>query len=376
VNLDKDKPGFQKTVLVNALHAKAGGGITYLRNTLPLFAADSGIALHLCLHEDQQGLFPLDEGKITVHLMSFKLGFWRSQIREQLEIPRLARKIGADVVFSPANYGPLMAPGQVILLRNALNVASVERRALKMAYWAIVSLGTALSLMTCKRAMAVSDYARKAASCGLSGLVSGKVSIVHHGVGEGFSPPELDDTRDSFLLAVSDIYVQKNLETLIHAFSILCAEKPGLSLRIAGRPVDEDYYRRLQKIVSEKGLEKRVEFLGQVSREDLADLYRRCAVFVFPSLVETFGNPLLEAMACAAPIACSNAAAMPEVLGDAGLYFDPRDAAAMARVIARLLSDADLCCDLAKKALARSKMFTWERCASKTLDVLKQVAGR
>ena len=361
-------------VLVNGLHAKTGGGVTYLRNVLPLLAGDPEVKVHLCVHEDQRPLLPEDLGGVTVHFLSFKSGFWRLQFREQVEVPRLARRIGAHVTFSPANYAPLTAPNSVILLRNALSVAFVERRPVKLAYWAAVYLGTALSLMVCRRAIAVSDYARRSAGGALLRLVGKRIIVVPHGVGAIFSPPEGDSRREKFLLSVSDIYVQKNLKNLLYAVARLRASHPDITLKIAGRPIDAHYFKSLKRRVRRDGLEGCVEFLGYVPPEDLVDLYRRCAVFVFPSSVETFGNPLVEAMACGAPIASSNTAAMPEVLGDAAAYFDPADIKDMAGVLDGLLNDADWRRDLGEKALVRSRDFSWQQTAARTLEVLKQAA--
>ena len=361
-------------ILVNGLHAKTGGGVTYLRNVLPLLAGDPEVKVHLCVHEDQRTLLPEDLGGVTVHVLSFKSGFWRLQFREQVEVPRLARRIGAHVTFSPANYAPLAAPNSVILLRNALSVAFVERRPVKLAYWAAVYLGTALSLMVCRRAIAVSDYARRSAGGALLRLVGGRIIVVPHGVGPIFSPPEGASRREKFLLSVSDIYVQKNLKNLLYAMVRLRASHPDITLKIAGRPIDAHYFASLKRRVRRDGLEGCVEFLGYVPPEDLVDLYRRCAVFVFPSSVETFGNPLVEAMACGAPIASSNTAAMPEVLGDAAAYFDPADIKDMAGVLDGLLNDAGLRRDLGEKALVRSRDFSWQQTAARTLEVLKQAA--
>ena len=139
------------TVLFNALHSKSGGGLTYLNNILPWMARDRDIDLHLCIHEDQRVHLPDPLENITVHSLNFQQGFWRLLIREQIDIPRLAKRIGADVTFSPANYGPLLAPNSVVFLRNALSVAFVERRLVQLGYWALVYLGTFLSLLVSPR---------------------------------------------------------------------------------------------------------------------------------------------------------------------------------------------------------------------------------
>ena len=357
-------------LLVNGLHAKTGGGVTYLRNMLPLLAAAEDVDLHLCLHDGQAGLSADVLDGVTVHRLAFKSGFWRLPIAEQIHVPRLARRIGADVTFSPANYGPLMAPNTVILLRNALGVAFVERRPLKMAYWALVTIGTGLSLMACRRAIAVSKFAWRQA--GVIPWSRHRITVIPHGVSAAFSPGTGE--REGFLLAVSDLYVQKNIENLIEALARLRETRPDIELKIAGRPVDRHYEATLHNLIGRLGLEDRVRFLGTVSEADLLQLYRRCAVFVFPSTVETFGNPLLEGMASGAPIASSNAAAMPEVLGDAATFFDPSSIDGMAAALEFLLDDGELRRDLSAKAAERAHQFSWQKTAEATLAVIRDAA--
>jgi glycosyltransferase involved in cell wall biosynthesis len=359
-------------LLVNGLHSKSGGGITYLTNILPQLAADPDIEVHLCVNEDQRELMSAHLNSISVHLLSFRSSFWQRLLREQLELPLLARRLGVDVTFSPANYGPVGVPNSVILLRNALSVAFVERRPVKLMYWLLVYLGTALSLLVCRRAIAVSNYARRSAGGGLLHFVADRIAVIPHGVSGIFSPPSADAKRDDFLLAVSDIYVQKNLKNLLLAIDKLRVRHPGIRLKIAGRPIDEDYFASLQRLVSELELGRHVEFLGAVPQSELAKLYRTCAVFVFPSSVETFGNPLVEAMACGAPIASSNTAAMPEVVGDAALFFDPADVEGMAEVLDRMLKDHAVCHDLSLKAAQRAQEFSWVKTAQRTLGVIKE----
>ena len=363
-------------VLINAIHAKSGGGVTYLRNILAPLAERHDLELHLFLHKDQFDLYyPLPEG-VRLHLMEFHPGFLQTLIWEQAALPLLARVMSADVTFSPANYGPLLAPNPVIVLRNSLAVVGKETRLTKRLYWAALTLMTAASLSTARRAIAVSEYARKTLTFGTSRLTRKRVRVVHHGIKTSFTPSRRKSPAAPYLLVVADLYVQKNLHTTLEAMSLLTAEFPDLTLKIAGKAVDQEYFEELRAKVNTLGLETTVEFLGPRSTEELVRLYQDCRVFVFPSTVETFGNPLVEAMASGAAIATSNTAAMPEVTGEAGLYFNPLNAKEMASQIARLLKDEPLRHDLRVKALNRAKSFSWEITANKTADILVEAAGR
>lgn len=367
-------------VLINALHAKSGGGVTYLRNMLPRLAHDPRLELHLFLHEDQYALFaPIDE-RVRLHLLDFEPGLRSLMLWEQVSLPVVARVMAADVTFSPANFGPLCAPNPVIVLRNALAVAGTEKRLIKRLYWAGLGALTAVSLIGCRRAIAVSDYARRHLTHRLGARIRRKTVVVHHGVDPMFSPGPVADAEtaadEPFLLAVADLYVQKNLHTLIAALARVRVRHPGIRLKIAGRRIDEGYFSILEAAIAHHGLQDCVIFLGERPPSELVQLYRNCTVFVFPSTVETFGNPLAEAMACGAPIVSSNAAAMPEVVGDAALQFDPLGEADMADRILQVLEDKALAATLARRGVARAARFTWERAAAATAQVLVDAAGR
>lgn len=363
-------------VLINALHAHSGGGITYLFNMLPRLADDSRIDLHVLLHSDQRARFEPFDSRVTVHEVEFPHAFWWRLVWEQAKLPAFARRLGIEVTFSPANFGPLFAPGRVILLRNAVAVGRTERRFFKRLYWLALTVVTAISVLRSNHVIAVSQYARDALTRGLPRSAQSGVSIVHHGVDPRFSPGPAEPLDPPFILAVGDLYVQKNFETLIEAFARVTRSQPRLRLKIAGRALDTGYSEQIRKTVARLGLQEWVEFLGQVDRGELISLYRHCLVFAFPSTVETFGQPLAEAMACGAPIVSSNTAAMPEVVGDAALFCDPTDARQMSDRILQLIADRPRREELKTKARARARHFSWDVTAQRTADILIATAQR
>jgi glycosyltransferase involved in cell wall biosynthesis len=357
-------------VLINALHAKSGGGVTHLRAILPYLVDDPRLEIHLVFHPSQIiNLEPIPAG-VHVHdmeLLRVHDGYLRILWWEQFRLPLLARRIGARVTFSPANFGSLLAPRPVIMLRNALEVGRRDWRPRRWVYWLVLTLMTMASLLRARRAIAVSHYARRALSFGLA---RHRISVVPHGVDPAYSPPPAGAKRREFLLAVGDIYVQKNYLTLIEALAIARRTHPDLTLKIAGANVGDEYPAQVMNAIRRLGLGDAIELLGSIDRDRLASLYRDCAMLVFPSTAETFGHPLVEAMASGAPIACSNRAAMPEILGDAGLYFDPLDPEDMAAAIGKLIDDPDLAARLSIAARERAQRYSWEKAAKETADIL------
>jgi glycosyltransferase involved in cell wall biosynthesis len=122
-------------------------------------------------------------------------------------------------------------------------------------------------------------------------------------------------------------------------------------------------------------LEESVTFTGFVSNDDLVGLYNASAALVLPSFNEGFGLPVVEAMACGLAVAASRAGSLPEVLGDAGVYFSPADTDEMARVLGELLADSRLRGELATRGLQRAGQFNWTTAARQTVELFEEMIG-
>ena len=117
-----------------------------------------------------------------------------------------------------------------------------------------------------------------------------------------------------------------------------------------------------------------IRHLHYLSPAELAAVYRQAEIFVFPSIYEGFGFPLLEAMTAGVPSIAARSSSLPEVGGDAALYFDPLDSDELERLLERLLDDSALRRDLSERGRARAALFRWDSAAQKTLDVLRKAA--
>ena len=179
-----------------------------------------------------------------------------------------------------------------------------------------------------------------------------------------------------FVLYVGDLQPRKNHIGLIEAFSRLIKTKPQLPHRLIITGQDTWFGGRVREAAKNSGVGDRISFTGFVSDEDLLRLYNACDCFVFPSLYEGFGIPILEAMACGRAVACANTSAMPEVADGAGLLFDPSQPDEIARAIRDILIDGELRSRMERLGLQRAAGFSWQKSAQLTLQVYEQVAGR
>ncbi len=213
-------------------------------------------------------------------------------------------------------------------------------------------------------------------------LVKRKIHVVYPGVPSWAAPVDdgaaLRAVRERlalparFLLYVGMIEPRKNLATLVDAFAR--AHLGGVGLVIAGRTgwMSSAIFEQVRRLA----LEHLVTFAGFVPDEDLPALYSAAEAFVFPSVYEGFGLPVLEAMACGAPVICSNASSLPEVAGDAAVLLPPRDADSWARAMVEIVGNPGLKRDLGERGLRRSARFTWRAAADQTRRLLREVADR
>ena len=176
-----------------------------------------------------------------------------------------------------------------------------------------------------------------------------------------------------FVLFVSSMWPYKNTEGLLRAFAHARAELGDRQLAIVGPIRDEKYGAALHALVTELGIDGDVVFVGGVPLEETVRFYRAADVFVYPSFNETFGLPILEAMACGCPVVTSDTSAMPETAGGAAVLASPGDPASIGRAMLEAIGGRD---QLRQAGLRRAGQFTWGMTAASTLDVYREAAER
>lgn len=179
-----------------------------------------------------------------------------------------------------------------------------------------------------------------------------------------------------FIIYVGGLAPHKNISGLLDGFA-MAADKPGMEdihIALVGDPGGDGFHSNydtlLQKVKNDPRLHARVHFTGYVSDEDLVLLYSSALAVALASFSEGFGLPAIEAMSCGLPVLASTAGSIPEVVGDAGIYFDPSNVNQIADAIYQVATDRHVVADLREKALARSSQFTWQNAARLTIDHL------
>jgi glycosyltransferase involved in cell wall biosynthesis len=291
---------------------------------------------------------------------------------EQLLLARLAGSEGVDLVHSLASTAPVWGR-----FRRVVTVHDLIYARFPEAHAGIRDLGmrvlVPLAVRRSDRVICDSQSTQRDL-VELLGTRAERIDVVPLGIGtvrrcRPLSERELRERLDlgerRIALSLSAKRPHKNLAVLIDALARIPTERRPL-LVLPGYPTAHET--ELRQRADAAGVQEDVRFLGWLPGEQFEGLWQIAEAFVYPSLYEGFGLPVLEAMARGVPVACSNSSSLPEVAGDAALMFDPHDQAAIAAALERLLSDYAEVERLRARGLARAREFTWERTARLTLE--------
>lgn len=239
---------------------------------------------------------------------------------------------------------------------------------------------TESSLRKADGIVTISEYTKKAL-IDRFGIGDERIKVTYLGLNDIFKEPAgagaVDTIRrkfdlpEGFLLFVGASEPRKNLPRLIDALAVVHERFGKIPLVVVGR-AGADQATLLDRIRS-RGMERWIRLLGYLPDPDIRDLYHAASALVFPSYCEGFGLPLLEAMACGLPVAASGVSALPEIGGEAAVYFDPENVEDMAAKIILILGDARLRASLQAKGRERAKAFTWQKTARETLSFYRQI---
>ncbi|HZD36367.1 MAG TPA: glycosyltransferase family 1 protein [Nitrososphaeraceae archaeon] len=336
-------------------------------HVLPVATWSNKESNELDLLRAHAGLRLLPTGRIATRLLWMTLGVPKIEQLLDFHIDIVhASDLGYSIatgkpyVVTVHDIGPLTHPEYFRNNSYWIMQKSLELAIKKASAFISVSHSTADSLM---------DYVHKRYSVDLSS----RTYVVYEGIAEKFlqfpdfslldQNTEFDLLRKPFILAVGKISPRKNLTVVINALNKIKSSVPHHLVTVGGDGWD---FQDVKSLFSSLGLADRVHSLGYVSDETLNALYSKAALFIYPSLFEGFGLPILEAMASGCPVVTSNLSSLPEVAGDAALLVDPHNIKEITAAIEAICKDQSFANELRRKGRERAKLFSWKKCAEKT----------
>lgn len=374
-------------IFINAFSLREGGSLVVLRELLRgIHALHPDWSFHVATNEIALPQLPSVTG-IHYHVVKRQqLAGWRSLWWYHRVLPRLLRDTGATVLFSQTNYLPLVSISipSLLLVQNAGHFSPLFKQLTQACYpgllsWLAQEVKGAWVRASMRRAslVTVQTVALKQAMLADTGLGAERISVIRHGPGlihRSAHVPCLPPTGQPLLLGyITKFGVQKNFSVLFNAVALL--RQRGLALRLvltlgAGFGTD-----RVLAEAQRLGVSDLVDNHGELAPSAIAELYGRLHVFVFPSLCESFGFPLVEALASGLPLLVADTGSNRELAGEGALVFPPYDAATLADEIEALVTDAHAYAKQVKRSQQQAGTFSWRTAAAATSAALDALIG-
>jgi glycosyltransferase involved in cell wall biosynthesis len=347
-------------------------------------------------HTAREGKFPQDADVLVVRTTDQPTKAAAADgARSLQDIWRMSRALAGarfDAVLFPTRYTFVPLPGPTPTVLTIHDATDVHQSKLLFPNWRsrwLWRLKSRLAIRRADRIVTVSNESRRQIAEAF-GLDAATITVVSEGPDAGFrfcpGERQIDEVRAryglppaaSLILYVGGISPHKNLQALLRAAALLRAQgQEGWHVVLVGDHKGDSFlgcYTELTHLVRKLDLGDRVTFTGYVPDEDLVWLYNAATMLALPSKGEGFGLPVLEAMVCGLPVVASDRNSLPEVLGGAGVLFDPEDDASIAQCLNAVLRDPALRSDLRARGLERAKAYTWKAGADTMVRVLEDAA--
>jgi len=352
----------------------------YIENLVnQLFKIDSRNEYFLLLTQEAFSKFNPPNSRIKKIKVDCRWYSWS----EQIQLPRILKKLNLDLVHFPHFNVPIFYRGDYVVSIHDITPKFFPGPRVKSSF--IRQLGYQLvfrrGIKKAKKILTVSEHTKNNLIKYFS-VDAGKIKVTYPGVDEKFKPVESEELIEEielknkitkpFIFYVGVWRDHKNLPGLVKAFEILKSEYHlDYQLVLAGRP--DSRYPEIQQAINHCPFKDDIVLPGFVSEKDLPIFYSAAELFVLPSFCEGFGLVAVESLACGTPVAGSNTTSLPEVLADAAVYFDPYIPAAIAQAINSVLTNPDFYQQLVKKGKSLTQKYSWLTCAQTTLAIYQSI---
>ena len=380
-------------LFVNALAASAGGGLTYIRNVLPILAVEPQLQVTVALNSALREEFR-ESGSVHLLALDAPVSAVRRFWYEQSSLPRLIRQSRAEVLLSTGNIALRKSPvPQILLSRNSIYTSVDFYRDLRSRGEYREWVDTRVRAILAKRSVAWADVTvapSEAFAAELRRWTGARVAAIHHGfdrerfTSNGIPLPsdvqaKLDDARGALrLLFVSHYNYYRNFETLIRALPLL-RKRTGRPVRLIltcelapGKNPGPYHPEQAASLARQLGVDDMIIELGAIPYRQLHRLYAQADIYVTPAYTETFAHPLVEAMACGVPVVASDLPVHREICADAARYFSTFSPEALAETVAQVAADEKAGARMAAFGKERSRQFSWKTHVDQVLALARQ----
>jgi len=352
------------------VHHQVGVSI-YTLNLLNYFKkqASPSLQFKIFLKEKPLSLLPKESKYFQYYVLPPKF-LWT-----QIALPLHLFKKNIDVFFSPAHYGPRFCPVPLVVTIHDLSYIYYPQDFLKKDLFKLKNW-TSYTVKKAKKIIAVSQSTKKDL-IKIYKTPPEKIKVIYNGFNryQGIKASTFKEKNISrpYILYIGTLQPRKNLLNLIRGFYKFNQIYPEFHLIIAGKK--GWLYEKIFEEVENLGMEDKVFFTDYVTNHQLVFFYQNAFCLVIPSFYEGFGLPVLESMHFSCPVIVSFSSSLPEVGGNACLYFDPQNVNDLTEKLIKLKNDQKLRRQLIQKGKQRTKIFSWEKCGKETLQVLKEASN-
>ncbi len=309
---------------------------------------------------------------------------------EQFVLPRAAKEYGCDILHCTSNTAPFNCDMPLVTtLHDIIYMESNYAKILSGSATPYQKFGNIYRKLIVPRVMkkskkviTVSHFEKNRIADFFEVNEKNKLEAIYNGVSEHFQPiadveelkrvKELYNLPEKYFFFLGNTDPKKNTKGTLEAFSSFLTET-NLDYKLVMLDYDRNELEKILNEIGDKGLIDKIVLTGYVVNTDLPVIYSLSSIFLYPSLRESFGIPMLEAMACGVPVITSNTSSMPEVSGGAAHIIDPFKPEEITEGIIKILNDESYCEELKKKGLSRSKMFSWKNMAKEVLGLYNEI---
>ncbi|MBP1128775.1 glycosyltransferase involved in cell wall biosynthesis [Serratia sp. PL17] len=302
------------------------------------------------------------------------IGYYSGHFWEQIELPVFLKNKNNPLLLNLGSTGPVFYKNKIVTHHDVsyLRYPESYSKSFVFFYKTIVPLMVKRS----RHLITVSEFSKDEINLEYKTELD-KISVIYNAANVIFGPKHnyinnKNNNDEIYLLAVSSPNLHKNFHGMLSAF-IEAMNKSKSSFPVKLKIIGATSSVFSKTIYKKEMYSNNIEFIGRVTDEELVDLYQNALAFIFPSLYEGFGIPPLEAQASGCPVVSSNRAAMPEVLGDSVLYFDPNDGEAFSNAIVNIIENHDLRNSLITRGFENVGRFSWENSARKIIELVNKI---